>query len=463
MSQKGNRRAERSEMMLNGNIKRVILAMAIPTIAAQLVSVFYNLVDTYFVSTIGTSATAAVGVNHSLERTITMIGSFIGTGAGSLLARSLGQMDKEKADRVLSTAVFTGMGAGLLISLGGLAMGENLVRSLGANDDCVIYAMQYARYVLIAAPFMIGSLILNSCLKSEGSATIAMIGITFGSVLNCFLDPLFIRTFGLGVTGASIATAVSKTVSFSILLYMYVSKKSAAALALRKVRYVWAEIFDISKIGSTALFRTLCMLIGNIIINRTAGAYSTSALAAMSVTSRIMEFPFHIVLGFGMGYQPVAGYNWGARQYSRVREGLRYATVVSIIGGIGLAAFFILLRNPLITVFNRSADPEVARLCSLAITLQCLVLPAHTFVSANNMFYAGIGKALPALALSIARQGYTLYPMLFVLPRLFGVDGLAAAQAAADLLSLVVSIPLAIHAHALINAAEKAYEAETAR
>ena len=456
MSERGNRNSAKSEMMLSGNIKKVILAMAVPTIAAQLVSVFYNLVDTYFVSTIGTSATAAVGVNHSLERTITMIGSFIGTGAGSLLARSLGQMDRQKADRVLSTAVFTGMGAGLLISLGGMLMGEDLVRALGANDDCVIYAMQYARYVLIAAPFMIGSLILNTCLKSEGSASFAMIGITFGSVLNCFLDPLFIRTFGLGVSGASMATAISKFISFSILLYMYVSKKSAAHLSVRNVRYIPSEIFDISKIGSTALFRTLCMLVGNIIINRTAGAYSTSALAAMSVTSRIMEFPFHIVLGFGMGYQPVAGYNWGAGQYSRVREGLKYATRVSILGGIGLAAFFILLKNPLISVFNRSADPEVARLCSLSITLQCLVLPAHTFVSANNMFYAGIGRALPALALSIARQGYTLYPMLFILPALFGVNGLAGAQAAADLLSLVVSIPLAIRAYRIIGEAEKA-------
>ena len=445
-------REEKADMMLNGDIRKTIISMAVPTITAQLITVFYNLVDTYFVSTIGTNATAAVGVNSSLERSISMIGTFIGSGAASYLARSLGRRDQEAADRVLSTSLVIGMGLGLIMLALGIPNIRSLVYFLGANDDCAVYAMQYAQYVLLAAPFMVGSFIFNMCLKSEGSASIAMIGIGFGGILNCFLDPIFIRTLGLGVAGASIATAISKTISFAILAYMYIAHKSAVNISLKKFRIVKEEALDVIRIGSASLLRTLCMIYGNITINRIASSYSTSALAAMSVSNRVMEFPFAIILGFGMGYQPTAGFNWGAKRYDRVREGLDFATMVSIVGGIIMGAVIILFRRPLISVFNRQADPEVLRICTLCIVLQCIALPAHTFLSIHNMFYSGIGKAKAALALSTARQGYLLIPLLYILPALMGVNGLASAQCGADVLSLLITVPLAIHARKLIGA-----------
>ena len=450
------KRNNRTELLLNSDVKKLIITMALPSIMGQLVTVFYNLVDTYYVSAIGTSATAAVGVNSSLERLISMLGMFIGSGASSYISRSLGQRNQERADRVISTSFFTGFGLGTILLILGVLNMEKLIYFLGATPESAHYSMQYAQYVLLAAPFMIGQLIFNMCLKSEGNSRYAMIGITVGAVLNCFLDPLFIRTFGLGVAGASMATAISKLVSFSILAYMYISRKSAVHLSIRKFRYVLEEALDVMKIGSTSLLRTVCLVFSSILINRIAGGYSTAALAAMSVSGRVMEFPFAIILGFGMGYQPVAGFNWGARRMDRVRDALNYSTKVSVIGGIVMGALIILFRNPLIALFNKQSDPEVLRICTLCIVLQCISLPLHTFQAINNMFYASIGDAKAALALGIARQGYCFIPLLYILPPIMGVNGLASAQFFADVISLAVSVPLSIKAKKIIAREEQA-------
>ena len=236
---------EKKQRMLNEDIKTLIPAMAVPTIIAQLITTIYNLVDTYFVSTLGTNATAAVGVNASLERAITLIGSLIGAGACSYIARLLGARKEEDAHRVLSTSFFTGVVLGLVLMILGKLAIEPMIYVLGATEECASYSMQYANYVLYAAPFMIGSFILNMCLRSEGSATFSMIGIGFGGILNCFLDPLFIYKLDLGVAGASMATAISKFISFCILLWPYIRRKSSVEIALRRFKYVAEDVKNV--------------------------------------------------------------------------------------------------------------------------------------------------------------------------------------------------------------------------
>ena len=437
---------EKGKMLLEDKIGPLVLKMAIPTIIAQLITTIYNLVDTYFVSTIGTSATAAVGVNSSLERTITVVGSLIGGGACSYIARLLGADRKKEADRVLSTSVITGFGIGIVFAVLCSIFLEPLVRLLGANDDCIQYSMDYAQYVLIAAPFMITSFALNMCLKSEGSATFAMIGIGFGGVLNCFLDPLFIRGLGLGVKGASMATAISKFISCCILFWPYLKKRTATSIAPRFFRFVWQDFKEVISIGSTAFFRSALAVVSSVLINRVAGGYSTSALAAISVANRVMEFPFAIILGFGMGYQPVAGYNWGAKRYDRVHESLTFGTKLSVIGSFIMGALIFAVAGPVVRLFNTQADAAVLSLGILCIRLQCVALPIHAWTSVVNMFYAGIGKAKYALLISTARQGYCFIPALFLLVWIVGADGIAATQALADVFCLFVVIPLGIKA-----------------
>ena len=444
---------EKKQRMLTEKMSTLIPAMAVPTIVAQLITTIYNLVDTYFVSTLGTNATAAVGVNASLERAITLIGSLIGAGASSYISRLLGAKRDEDAHRVLSTSFFTGVGLGALLLIFGKLFIRPVVTFLGATPECVEYSMQYANYVLYAAPFMVGSFILNMCLRSEGSATFSMIGIGIGGVLNCFLDPLFIYTFDLGVAGASMATAISKFVSFCILLWPYIQKKSSVRLAISKIKFVAEDVKSVLSIGSTSFFRSAGAVVCSTLINRIGGSYSTSALAALSISNRVMEFPFAIILGFGQGYQPVVGFNWGAKVWERVKKSLDFALKVSVIGGIVIGGLLIIFANPVVHIFNKQADAEVLRIGAYCIRVQSALLFAHAMNSIINMFYAGIGKAKWALLMSTARQGYLFIPLVFILPPLFGTYGVASVQAAADLISLAISIPLMLKAYRMIKEA----------
>lgn len=436
--------------MIEDPIKKVIPAMAIPTIIAQMITIIYNLVDTFFVSSLGTSATAAVGVNHSLEQIINLTAQLIGSGACSYVARLLGAGDKKKADEVFNTGLLTGISLGALISVIGLSTLEGLVNLLGATEDCKMYSMQYGQYVLMAAPFMISSMIFNMCLRSEGSATYALIGIGFGGVLNCFLDPLFIFKLNLGVAGASMATAISKVVSFCILLAPYIRKRTQVTMSIKNIHYTVADSVEVIKIGSTSFFRSALQVVANTTMNRIAGGFSTSALAAISVANRLMQFPFGIVLGFGQGYQPVVGFNWGAKRFDRVKEAFTFSSMVSIAGGAILSTGIFIFAKPLINIFT-TADGEMLEIGIFCVRAQCFVLPVHAWVSIINMFYAGIGKATNAILLSTSRSGYCYIPMLLLLPKLFGTNGLASCQAAADALSFFVALPMGIAAVKFIN------------
>lgn len=442
---------EKKRVMLEESITTLIPKMAVPTIVAQLITTIYNLVDTYFVSTLGTNATAAVGVNSSLERMITIIGSLIGAGACSYISRLLGAEKKDGANRVLSTSILTGLSLGVIFMLVCRVMISDVVYLLGATDECAEYSMQYAAYVLYAAPFMIGSFILNMCLRSEGSAMYSMVGIGIGGVLNCFLDPLFIYTFDLGVAGASMATAISKLVSFVILLWPYLRKTTSVEIALRHFRFVWQDIKEVVSIGSSSFFRSALAVLAAVSINRVAGGFSTAALAALSVANRVMEFPFAIILGFGQGYQPVVGFNWGAKAWKRVKESYTFSCMLSLIGAIVIGGVIAIFATPIVRAFNREADAEVLRLGLLCIRLQCLALPIHALNSIINMFYAGIGQAKNALIINLSRQGYCFFPALWIAPVIMGINGVAATQAIADILSIVVVLPLGIKAMKLIN------------
>lgn len=452
---RNNVKEEKKKIMLNENIRTLIPRMAIPTITAQLITTIYNLVDTYFVSTLGTNATAAVGVNSSLERMITVIGSLIGAGACSYIARLLGAKDDEHANRVLSTSFFTGLGMGVMFLIAGKLMIGNVVYWLGATPDCAAYSMQYATYVLYAAPFMIGSFILNMCLRSEGSATYSMIGIGIGGVINCFLDPLFIYTFGLGVAGASMATAISKFISFCILCWPYIRKTSLVTISIRKFKVVMLDVKEVLAIGSSSFFRSLLTVAASVAINRVAGTYSTAALAALSVANRVMEFPFAIILGFGQGYQPVVGFNWGAKAWKRVKESYTFSCMLSVIGAIVMGLIIFPFAEQIIHVFNKQADYEVLQLGLLCVRIQCLSLVFHALSSLINMFYAGIGDAKFAMVMNLARQGYCFYPALLIAPMIWGINGVACTQAIADILSVLVIVPLGLHALKVIRQKEE--------
>ena len=449
---------QRRMMMLNEPVSRVIPKMAIPTIIAFLINSIYSLADTYFVSSLGTNATAAVSVNSSLDQLIMMCGSMLALGANSYIARLLGAGDDKKASRVLSTAFFLAVGLGLTLTVFGSIFMLPMVRMLGATPTCEQYSADYATYVLMAAPFMAANFVMNQCLRSEGSATLSMVGMGIGGILNCFLDPIFIFGFNMGVAGASLATALSKLISFSILIYPYLAKRSLLTLSIRNFHFNRDIIGNVVSVGSSSMFRTGLAVVAGILLNDLAGNISDSVLAGIGVCTKIMMFPFSIILGFGNGFQPVAGFNWGAKRFDRVRQSFRFSAWVALIGGLAMAALIAIFADPIIVLFAGS-DPEMREIGRIAIVLQCIALPIHAWVAVVNMMCSGLGNAGGAMLLATARQGSCFLPILYPLAIFFGAYGIAAVQALADVLTLVLAIPLMFYMMKKIRRAEAELQA----
>ena len=431
----------RRNMLLNEPISRVIPQMAIPTIVAFLINSVYSLADTYFVSSLGTNATAAVSVNSSLDQLIMMCGSMLAVGANSYIARLLGEGKEKKAGQVLSTAFFTAMGIGAVLTVVGILFMTPMVRLLGATPTCEQYTIDYATYVLYAAPFMAANFVMNQCLRSEGSATLSMVGMGFGGVLNCVLDPIFIFGFDMGVAGASLATAISKWVSFAILIFPYLTGRSLLRLSVRNFTPSWDIYSKIISVGSSSMFRSGLAVMSAILLNSIAGSISDSVLAAVGVCNKVMMFPFSIILGFGSGFQPVAGFNWGAKRYDRVQESYRFCAKVAIIGSVIMGLFVGAFADTFVVLFA-GTDEEMRRIGVICMVSQCIALPIHGWVAVVNMLCAGLGNAKGALALSTARQGSCFIPILYPLAWIFGAYGIAVVQAAADVLSMVLAVPI---------------------
>ena len=453
------RQQQRAQMMLNEPISRVIPKMAIPTIVAFIINSIYSLADTYFVSILGTNATAAVSVNASLDQLIMMTGSLLAIGANSYIARLLGEGKDKKASTVLSSAFFIAFGLGLALTIFGIIFMTPMVRLLGATPTCEQYSIDYATYVLLAAPFMASSFVMNQCLRSEGSATLSMIGMGFGGILNCVLDPIFIFGLDMGVAGASLATAISKLVSFAILIFPYITRRSLLHLSIRNFHPTVNILTQIISVGSSSMFRSLLAVVAGIMLNKLAGNISDSVLAGIGVTTKIMMFPFSIILGFGSGFQPVAGFNWGAKRYDRVRESYRFSAIVALVGAAVMALIVAIFANPIITAFA-GTDPQMQEIGALSIRLQCLALPIHAWVAVVNMFCVGLGNARGAFILATARQGTCFIPILYPMAYLMGAYGVASAQAAADVLTLVLAVPIIIKMLKKVSEAENALAAE---
>jgi len=435
------RQDSRKTMMLEAPLPSVIARMAVPSIVSFLITSIYNLADTYFVSSLGTEATAAVSVNASLDQIIMMAGSMLAVGASSYIARLLGARRDEEASRTLSSAFFLAMGFGAAVMVLGLAFMGPMVRLLGATDTCAQYAADYAAYVLLVAPFMAANFVTTQCLRSEGSAVLAMVGMGFGGILNCFLDPLFIFYLDMEVKGASIATAISKLVSFAILIFPYVTGRSVLRLSLRRCRPTGVILGQIASVGSSSLFRNGLAVLSAIVLNNIAGGISDSVLAGIGVSTKVMMFPFGIILGFGTGFQPVAGFNWGAGRYDRVLESYRFSARVAAVGAAAMGLALAVFAGPLIALFAE-ADPAMREIGALCIRLQCLALPVHSWVAVVNMLCAGLGQARGAVLLSTSRQGTCFLPIVYPMALLWGAVGVAAVQAVADILSMTLAVPI---------------------
>ena len=418
----------------------LICRLAVPTIISMLVTSFYNMADTFFVARIGTSATAAVGVSFALMAIIQAFGFFCGHGSGNYISRKMGQHRFDEAQQMAATGFFTALALGTVIFLLGEILIDPLCRILGATETILPYARQYLRLILIGAPYMTASLVLNNQLRFQGSAFYAMIGIASGAVLNIALDPLFIFVFDMGVSGAALATIISQFVGF-VLLLKGTTQGGNLRIRLRNVTFSKYYYSQIINGGMPSLCRQGLGSVATICLNLMAGPYGDAAIAAMSVVGRVMNLAASVVTGFGQGFQPVCGFNYGAFLYDRVKEGFWFCVKVATVILIVLSAAGYLLAPQVIQLFSKN-DPQVIAIGTQALRWQCLTFPLCGWITICNMMLQTIGKSFRASLLAMSRQGLFFIPAVLLLPALIGIQGVEIAQPIADVCSFVLAIPL---------------------
>ena len=432
---------EKRKYLTEEKIPTLVLNMAVPSIISMLITSFYNMADTFFVGQIGTTATAAVGVIFPLMSIIQALGFTFGHGSGNYISRKLGQGEVEDAKKMAATGFVSALIAGAIFSLVGLIFLDGLVGILGATPTIAPYARQYAMYILIGTPFMASSLVLNNQLRFQGSAFFGMIGMGAGAVLNIALDPLFIFVLDMGVSGAALATILSQIVSFCLLL-RGCTRGGNIAISLKNFSPSWARYKEIARGGTPSLFRQGLGSVATICLNFAAGIYGDAAIAGMSIVTRVLQFANSAIIGLGQGFQPVCGFNYGAKLYGRVRKAFWFtvslAFCVLLIGSIVGIAF-----APQIIAIFRKEDLEVIKIGALSLRLQCIFLPLSAFVVGSNMMLQTIGKPVKASISAAARTGLFFVPAILILPQFFGLLGVQMSQAVADLCSFVLCVPLA--------------------
>lgn len=435
-------------MMTQQPVKGLILRMAIPTIISMLVTSLYNMADSYFVGHLSTEAVAAVGISFAYMAFINACGFFFGHGSGNYISRALGARQPANAGKMAATGFVSPILLGTLAGITFTIFTSSLSRMLGATEEIVPYSNEYLRYILIATPFMMSSLTLNNQLRLQGNARFAMIGIASGAILNIILDPIFIFWLDMGIGGASLATAISQVFGWCLLLWG-TTRDGNVHIRLRSFTPTFSFYRQIVKGGLPSLMRQALSVVATISLNRMAVYCATpgnesSVVAAFSIVTRIMMICYSLILGFGQGFQPVCGYNYGAKLYGRVKEGYMFGITLGTLLLTIIAILDFIFAPDIIAIF-RSEDPELIRVGAIVMRWQCAAFPLMGLCTMTNMLFQNIGYTWQATLLSMCRQGICFLPAVILAPLVWGLTGLEAAQAIADLLSFVIALPFAIN------------------
>lgn len=435
----GNAASRTFERMTTEPVVKLVLRLGIPTVLSMLVTALYNTVSTFYVSYLGTSAVGAMGVAFSLQMIIQALGITVGQGCASQTSRLLGAKEYAKAHETASSALFTALLLGALFSVAALFGLHGLLAVMGATDTILPFAVEYVKPVLYAAPFMAAAFTLNNILRSEGMAFVGMIGLGIGGILNMAVAPVLIFTLDLGISGAGWATALSQTVSFAILLSYFAAGRGSIRLSPLLISKDLRTYGTLLRLGTPSLSRNILGAAAASVLNLMAGLYGDAAVAAMSIVGRVMMVTSAAMIGIGQGYQPVLGYNWGAKRYDRVLKAVDATLAMStaLMAVLGLLGFVFAEE---VVAFFRTEDPAVVRIGVEALLLQCLVAPIVPVSVVSNMTYQVLGRAGIATFLACLRQGVFFLPFILILPQFFGLRGIESAQPLAELLSFLVCI-----------------------
>lgn len=426
--------------MTQSPVEGLICKLAVPTIISNLITTFYNMADTFFIGKISTSASGAVGIVFSVMSMIQAVGFFFGQGSGNNISRELGKHEIKRAENLAAVGFFSSLIGGACIMVLGLIFLEPLTLALGSTQTILPYAMDYLRVILLGAPYMTASLVLNNQLRFAGNAFYGMVGLTIGGVLNIILDPIFIFVFKMGISGAAFATILSQFASFCLLL-LGTAKSGSVRIRLKNFRPSFSSYKMILNGGLPSLCRQGISGIAMISLNTAARPFGDAAIASMAIVSRIMGFTNSVLLGFGHGFQPVCGFNYGAKLYGRVKQGFWFCIKIGTIFLLTLSAIEFIKAPEMISWF-RKGDPEVLKIGTEALRFQCITCFLAAWVIISNMTMQTTGKMYRASFMGMARQGIFLIPLVMILPHFIGLLGIQLAVPAADIISFCCCIPL---------------------
>ena len=433
---------EKVNYMTTEKVPKLICSLAVPTIISMLVTTFYNMVDTYFVGKINNQATAAVGVVFSVMTLIQALGFFFGHGSGNYISRKMGERDYENAEKMASFSFFVSFFTGVLVAVICLIFMEPLAVVLGSTKTILPYTLDYMKIILLGTPFIMSSFVLNNQLRYQGSANYAMVAIVLGAIINIALDPILMFVCDLEIKGAAYATIISQIASF-ILLLVVSNRGQNIHISLKKCELKFVYFKEIIRGGAPSLFRQGLVSIASIILNNIAADINDATVAAMSVVSRITMFANSTLIGFGQGFQPVCGMNYGAKLYNRVREGFWFCVKYSFVFLIVLSGFAYIFAPWLVGLFRD--DKEVIRIGTTVLRFQCMAFPLNSVIVLTNMMLQSTGKGIWATIVASSRQGFFFIPIVIILSELFGLTGLEISQTIADVCAFLLSLPVALY------------------
>ncbi|MCT4607372.1 MAG: MATE family efflux transporter [Marinisporobacter sp.] len=443
----------RIKLMREGNISKALIKFGIPMIVAMLVTAFYNVVDAYFVGGLGTSAMAAVFVAFPIQLIFSGVGLTFGSGGGSYISRLLGAKDGEKANRVASIALFSSVCIGIILAMGLLSCIDEVLVFMGATKTILPYAKAYAITFIVASIVSTFNVAMGNLAVSQGAASISLRAMLIGTILNMILDPLFIYTLGLGVKGSAIATLVAQSITMVIYIRYISGDKSYVKVSFSHFRLdkeIYGQIF---KIGISMLALQVLTSVSMGLINMAASNYGDTAVAAMGIVTRIVSLGVYVVFGYMKGFQPIAGYNYGAKNYTRLREAIK----VSLKWTTG----FCIIWTMIIFIFSKgivsmfSEEEMVIRIANYVLKANTMMFISFGFQFVYSTLFLAIGKAKAGGVLSMARQGIFFIPVILILPKLMGLNGVIYSQPIADLLTTIMTAIFAVNIQKKLNDIEK--------
>lgn len=449
-----NSQNKKMELLGSAPISKALLAMGIPTMIGMLINALYNLVDAYFVGGLGESQMGAISVVYPLGQVVVGLGLLFGNGAASYISRLLGQRNKKQANKVSSTALYSSLTVGVVIILLSVIFLRPILKVLGATESIMPYAVTYASIYIVSCIFNVFNVTMNNIVTSEGAAKTTMCALLIGAVLNIGLDPLFIYTFHLGVAGAAIATAISQMVSTIVYLVYIFRKKSVFQFRIKDCTFSKEIFSEIFKIGVPTLVFQLLTSISISLINNAAGDYGDAAIAGMGVVTRLISMGSLTVFGFIKGFQPIAGYSYGARKFDRLRSAIKTSILWSTIFCVAAGLLLTLFSTTIVSQFTAS-NSEMIHIGASSLRINGITFMLFGFYTVYSSLFLALGKGMAGFILGACRQGICFIPVILILPSVWGLNGILYVQPIADVLSAVITIFMAIPLHRSLNISER--------